>query len=45
MAPGNDAGFAEAVASAAQIAQRQTRKPVGAQSGEEASASAVTLAE
>jgi methylenetetrahydrofolate reductase (NADPH) len=37
MAPGNDAGLAEAVASAAQIAQRQARKPVGAQAGEEAS--------
>jgi len=37
MAPGNDAGLAEAVASAAQIAQRQARKPVGAQAGEDAS--------
>jgi methylenetetrahydrofolate reductase (NADPH) len=45
MAPGNDAGLAEVVASAAQIAQRQTRKPAGAKAGEEASASAVTLAE
>jgi methylenetetrahydrofolate reductase (NADPH) len=34
MAPGNDAGLAEAVASAAQIARRQARKPAGAQAGE-----------
>jgi hypothetical protein len=37
MAPGNDAGLAEAVASAARIAQRQARKPAGDQAGEEAS--------
>jgi hypothetical protein len=37
MAPGNDAGLAEAVASAAQIAQRQARKHTGAQAGDEAS--------
>jgi methylenetetrahydrofolate reductase (NADPH) len=35
MAPGNDAGLAEAVASAVQIAQRQARQPDGAQAGEE----------
>src|SRR5262245_29961710 len=37
MAPGNDAGLAEAVARAAQIAQRQARTPAGAQVGEEVS--------
>jgi methylenetetrahydrofolate reductase (NADPH) len=37
MAPGNDAGLAEAVASAAQTAQRQTRKPAGTQTDDEAS--------
>ena len=37
MAPGNDAGLAEAVASAAQIAQRRARNPAGNQAGEEAS--------
>jgi methylenetetrahydrofolate reductase (NADPH) len=37
MAPGNDAGLAEAVASAAQIAQRQARERAGAQAGDEAS--------
>jgi hypothetical protein len=37
MAPGNDAGLAEVVASVAQIAQRQARKPAPAQAGEEAS--------
>jgi len=37
MAPGNDAGLAEAVASAAQIAQRQARKFAGDQADEEAS--------
>jgi methylenetetrahydrofolate reductase (NADPH) len=36
MAPGSHAGLAEAVASAAQIAQRQARKPAGDQAGEEA---------
>jgi methylenetetrahydrofolate reductase (NADPH) len=35
MAPGNDAGLAEAVAGAAQIARRLARKPDGAQAGEE----------
>jgi methylenetetrahydrofolate reductase (NADPH) len=37
MAPGNDAGLAEVVASAAQIAQRQSRRAAPAQAGEEAS--------
>src|SRR5262245_11186433 len=45
MAPGNDAGLAEVVACAAQIAQRHERKPAGAQFGKEGSASAVTSAE
>jgi methylenetetrahydrofolate reductase (NADPH) len=35
MAPGNDAGLAEAVANAAQIAQRQAPKPAAAGVGEE----------
>src|SRR5262245_31145298 len=37
MAPGNDAGLAEAVANAARIAQRQARKTAGVQPGEEGS--------
>ena len=37
MAPGNDAGLAEVVASVAQIAQRKSRKAASAQAGEEAS--------
>jgi len=37
MAPGNDASLAEAVASAAQIAQQQLRRQAGALAGEDAS--------
>ena len=37
MAPGNDAGLAEAVASAARIVQRQAQAPAAAQAGEDAS--------
>ena len=37
MAPGNDAGLAEAVSGAARIAQRKARKATGVRTGEESS--------